>query len=103
MFLRRVAYPAISLEQLFIGSTILVYTRQLLIEDYGDDFTRKHLQGLQETTLAMIKPDAIQHTGKILECITSSGFIVKNMRMCELNITQAETFYQCHKGKPFFS
>jgi hypothetical protein len=54
-------------------------------------------------TLAMIKPDAIQHTGKILECITSSGFIVKNMRMCELNITQAETFYQCHKGKPFFS
>jgi len=49
MFLRRVAYPAISLEQLFIGSTILVYTRQLLIEDYGDDFTRKHLQGLQET------------------------------------------------------
>ncbi|KAH8967611.1 hypothetical protein BDL97_03G086200 [Sphagnum fallax] len=103
MFLRRVAYPAISLEQLFIGSTILVYTRQLLIEDYGDDFTRKHLRGLQETTLAMIKPDAIQHTGKILECITSSGFIVKNMRMCQLNITQAETFYQCHKGKPFFS
>jgi nucleoside-diphosphate kinase len=49
MFLRRVAYPAISLEQLFIGSTILVYTRQLLIEDYGDDFTRKHLRGLQET------------------------------------------------------
>jgi hypothetical protein len=44
-------------------------------------------------TLAMIKPEAIQHIGKILECITNNGFIVKNMRMCELNITQAETFY----------
>jgi nucleoside-diphosphate kinase len=48
-FLKRVAYPAITLEQLYIGSTILVYTRQLLIEDYGDEFTRKHLRGLQET------------------------------------------------------
>lgn len=48
-FLRRVAYPALSLEQLYIGSTILVYSRQLFIEDYGDDFTRKHLRGLQET------------------------------------------------------
>lgn len=48
VFLKRVAYPALTLEQLYIGSTILVYTRQLFIEDYGDEFTRKHLQGLQE-------------------------------------------------------
>ena len=43
------AYPSLGLEQLYIGSTILVYTRQLFIEDYADDFTRKHLRGLQET------------------------------------------------------
>lgn len=57
-FLKRVAYPAITLEQLYIGATILVYTRQLLIEDYGDDFTRKHLRGLQETytLLSLLNP-----------------------------------------------
>lgn len=34
-FLKRVAYPALSLEQLYIGNTICVYSRQLFIEDYG--------------------------------------------------------------------
>ncbi|KAG0621469.1 hypothetical protein M758_3G022300 [Ceratodon purpureus] len=101
-FLKRVAYPALALEQLYIGSTILVYSRQLFIEDYGDDFTRKHLRGLQETTLAMIKPDAFQHTGQILECITANGLLIKNLRMCQLSVPQAEEFYKCHRGKPFF-
>lgn len=50
----------------------------------------------------MIKPDAIEHTGKILECITSNGFVVKHMRMCQLSKSQAEQFYAAHKGKPFF-
>lgn len=101
-FLKRVAYPAITLEQLYIGSTILVYTRQLLIEDYGDEFTRKHLRGLQETTCAMIKPDAICAAGKIIECILSNGLLIKHMRMCQLSRNEAEEFYKVHKGKPFY-
>ncbi|KAG0578927.1 hypothetical protein M758_4G057900 [Ceratodon purpureus] len=101
-FLKRVAYPAITLEQLYIGSTILVYSRQLLIEDYGDEFTRKHLRGLQETTCAMIKPDAMCAAGKIIECILSNGLLIKHMRMCQLSRKEAEEFYQVHKGKPFY-
>jgi nucleoside-diphosphate kinase len=50
----------------------------------------------------MIKPDAFQHTGRILECIVANGLLVKNFRMCQLSLPQAEEFYKCHRGKPFF-
>jgi nucleoside-diphosphate kinase len=54
-------------------------------------------------TCAMIKPGAVQHTGKILECMTSNGFLVKHMRMCHLSLKDAKEFYKVHEGKPFFT
>lgn len=50
----------------------------------------------------MIKPDAICHAGKILECIMSNGLLVKHMRMLELTRKDAEEFYKVHQGKPFY-
>lgn len=102
MFLRRVSYPEINLEQLYVGSMISVFTRLLLIEDYGDEFTRRNLQQLQERTLALIKPDGVPHTGKIIEAICCNGLLVKQLRMCQLSLGQARDFYKEHEGKPFF-
>ncbi|KAL2651018.1 hypothetical protein R1flu_019146 [Riccia fluitans] len=69
LFLRRVTYPDISLEHLFIGSIVNVFTRQLLVEEYGDEFTRRNLQQIQERTLALVKPDGVPNIGKIIEAI----------------------------------
>ncbi|OAE25930.1 hypothetical protein AXG93_1712s1080 [Marchantia polymorpha subsp. ruderalis] len=101
-FLRRVAYTDISLDHLFVGSVVNVFTRQLLIEDYGDEFTRRNLQQLQERTLALIKPDGIPYMGKIIEAICCSGLIIKQLRMCKLSRGQAKDFYKAHMDKPFF-
>jgi len=40
MFLKRMAYQDIDLKDLFVGSIVTVYSRQLKIVDYGDVFTR---------------------------------------------------------------
>lgn len=40
MFLKRMAYQDIDLKDLFVGSVVTVYSRQLQIVDYGDVFTR---------------------------------------------------------------
>ncbi|KAG6546965.1 hypothetical protein Mapa_011581 [Marchantia paleacea] len=101
-FLRRVAYTDISLDHLFVGSVVNVFTRQLLIEDYGDEFTRRNLQQLQERTLALIKPDGVSYMGKIIEAICCSGLIIKQLRMCKLSRGQAKDFYKAHMDKPFF-
>lgn len=42
-FLKRCPYPSVQPKDLFIGSVITVFARQLTIIDYGDDYTRSKL------------------------------------------------------------
>jgi nucleoside-diphosphate kinase len=57
--LKKTKYPLIEEEDLFLGATVTIYSRQYKIIDYADDFTKKafsenfHL----EKAFALIKPD----------------------------------------------
>ena len=56
-------------------------------------------------TFTIIKPDAFKasYSGPIIEIIESAGFIIKNMRLVEMDNTMASKFYEVHKERPFFS
>jgi len=56
-------------------------------------------------TLTMIKPDAVAagHTGAILEKIAEAGFTFKALKMTQLTVSDAERFYEIHRGKDFFA
>jgi nucleoside-diphosphate kinase len=55
-------------------------------------------------TFAIIKPDAVRtgKSGPILAMINEGGFEITAMRMVHFTKAQAESFYDVHKGKPFF-
>jgi len=55
-------------------------------------------------TFAIIKPNAVRtgKTGPILAMINEGGFEITAMRMVRLTKPQAESFYNVHRGKPFF-
>jgi nucleoside-diphosphate kinase len=55
-------------------------------------------------TFAIIKPNAVRtgKTGPILAMINEGGFEIAAMRMVRLTKIQAESFYEVHKGKPFY-
>ena len=55
-------------------------------------------------TFTMIKPDAIEngYAGLILAKIEKAGFKITAMKMTQLSAEDAESFYEIHKGKPFF-
>jgi len=55
-FLKKVVYPSVTEGELYIGSTITVFSRQLNIIEYADVFTQKKLDQKREVTFAMIKP-----------------------------------------------
>ncbi|MAC93310.1 MAG: nucleoside-diphosphate kinase [Flavobacteriaceae bacterium] len=59
---------------------------------------------MSNTTLMMIKPDAIEngHIGNILEKVTSAGFSIKALKLTQLTVNDAELFYAVHKERPFF-
>lgn len=58
----------------------------------------------KDFTFSIIKPNAVR-TGKIgpiLAMVSESGFEIVAMRMVKLTLSQAESFYSVHKGKPFY-
>lgn len=58
-----------------------------------------------ETTLAIIKPDAVrdQHIGDILAIYEKSGLEIVHMKKLHLTEEQAQQFYAVHKDRPFYA
>jgi nucleoside-diphosphate kinase len=59
----------------------------------------------QERTLCIIKPDAVEKrkAGAILQCIEEGGFHILALRMMHLTRDEAESFYDIHRQRSFFS
>ena len=57
-----------------------------------------------QRTLAIIKPDAVQHrlVGSIVRRIEAEGFRIAAMRLVRLTRGEAAAFYDVHRDKPFF-
>ena len=57
-----------------------------------------------ETTLVLIKPDAIQRnlSGKIINRIENTGLKIVGLKMIKIDKKLAKKHYQEHQEKPFF-
>ncbi|MBP1765189.1 MAG: Nucleoside-diphosphate kinase [Firmicutes bacterium] len=60
---------------------------------------------MQETTLVLLKPDAVQRklSGEIIRRFEQRNLKVTGLKMLQLTEEQAEKHYAEHYGKPFFS
>lgn len=102
LFLKRSKCDGVRLNDLHIGAVLNIHSRQLTIKDYADQFTSSRLKSQNEKSLAMVKPDAIDAIGFIIDTIYQNDFIICNMKMVSLSRREAEEFYGEHVGKPFF-
>ncbi|XP_033937850.1 nucleoside diphosphate kinase homolog 7 [Pseudochaenichthys georgianus] len=103
IFLRKTKYEDLHQEDLFVGNRVNVFSRQLNLIDYGDQYTANKLGSKKERTLALIKPDVVTKLGDVLESIYSSNLIVTKAKMTSLTWRQAADFYAEHQSKPFFN
>lgn len=57
-----------------------------------------------ERTLVIVKPDAVGRNliGKVITKFEAGGLRVLAARLVRLSRTEAEAFYQVHRGRPFF-
>ena len=57
-----------------------------------------------ERTLLFIKPGGVMRglMGEIVSRIERKGLLIAAMKLLRLNESQAEIFYDVHRGKPFF-
>ncbi|TEA39082.1 hypothetical protein DBR06_SOUSAS33510001, partial [Sousa chinensis] len=102
-FLKRTKYEDLHLEDLFIGNKVNVFSRQLVLLDYGDQYTARQLGSRKEKTLALIKPDAVSKAGEIIEIISKAGFTLTKLKMMTLSRKEATDFHIDHQSKPFLN
>lgn len=55
-------------------------------------------------TLTILKPDSVSagNAGKILALLEERGFTLRAVRMLRLTRSQAESFYEVHRERPFY-
>lgn len=55
-------------------------------------------------TFTIIKPDAFKagNSGSIIKIIEKAGFGIQNMKLLEMDMKMASSFYSIHKERPFF-
>jgi len=102
LFLKRSEYGSISLDSIFLGATLNVHARQLRVVDYADVYTRNAFEDKKSKTLALIKPDAYNHVGKIIDIIQKSGLVISQLQMLKMTPELAGAQYEEHKGKEFY-
>lgn len=94
MFLKRMACADVTMDKLFLGGIVTVFSRQLKLTDYGDAFTRGCFAKAKESTFAMIKPDSYVHTGKIIDHIYKSGLMLTRLKMGRFTAATTARFLQ---------
>ncbi|CAL4163547.1 unnamed protein product, partial [Meganyctiphanes norvegica] len=102
IFLKRVCVQGIEERDLYLGNTVVVFSRQLKLIAYADNTSKEILEARRQRTFAMVKPDAVHRLGEVIDVIQSRDFEVSQMKMVQVTRQQAAHFYQEHQGRPFF-
>jgi|UniRef100_A0A7S4LP05 nucleoside-diphosphate kinase len=102
IFLKRCPYASLEVNDLYLGATITIFSRQLQVSEYGDEHTRKVFSKKSEATLGIIKPDGYEKMGEIFRCLSKEGIRVKNIHMVQMTQEEAAHFFERHQGQPYY-
>ncbi|XP_021942838.1 nucleoside diphosphate kinase 7 isoform X3 [Zootermopsis nevadensis] len=101
LFLRRTKCDGITLSDLYIGATVNIFSRQMKVTGFSDEYTHLHLGIVKQRTFAMLKPDIVDKMGQVLKLIIQNGFKITKLKMVQMTKEHALEFYAEHKSKPF--
>jgi nucleoside-diphosphate kinase len=80
-FLKRSDYPSVTAKDLYKGGVVTIYSRQLEIVDYGDEFTRKVFDGLAASTTVKVAPGHLSSMGRIIDAIQAADLNISELRL----------------------
>ena len=92
MFLKRCAVSGLNRKDLFVGNTIVVFSRHLLIKDYANEYTKEQVENDKQSTLILVYPEAHDQLGHILDCLERGGYNLCRARSLKFTLTTAREF-----------
>ncbi|KAL4125053.1 hypothetical protein PRIC2_008643 [Phytophthora ramorum] len=91
LFLKRIRIPTVNFDDLYIGGSVTVYSRQLTIMEPANEFTRQMLLQREDKALFVISPNGYSQMGRIIQLIEQSDLSVRDLRMVQLQQTHIVT------------
>jgi len=85
VFLKKTGIPDLRLEDLHLGSTITVYSRQLRVKSYSDEHTRRKFESARGEVALLTSPSYFGLFGNILSCIEGAGLVFSKLRLVNDN------------------
>ena len=93
MFLRRCVVPSgLDKKDLFVGNTVVVFARHLVIKEYANDYTKNQVENNKQTTLILIYPEAHKDVGYIISCFDRAQYALCRVRSMRFNNITAREF-----------
>lgn len=77
------------LDALVPGGSITVYSRQLSVIDAANEYTKQLIKKRANKALFVVRPRGYAHMGKVIQVIESSGLVLLNTVMAQLERSHA--------------
>jgi hypothetical protein len=85
-FLSKTHVASLKPSQLYLGSTIEVFSRLLHLVDYSDAGTRTYMEKMRQRAFALVLPSALSGSGEVLSAILggAGGIVLAQLRLVSL-------------------
>jgi len=93
VFLKRVALPALTLADLYIGATLSVYARQLKVVEFCDNYTKEKCGKATSFLVLIVNANKSPYLGHAVSDIENAKDLrICQMRMLRVSAADAQTF-----------
>lgn len=82
--------PELSLDDIYIGSKFLLFSRELEVVDYGDSHTRSRCQFQMQPSAVVLGSGVYQYWGRIIDKILSANLQITNVKTVFFTDNMAE-------------
>ena len=72
-FVKKALYPAVTLDMLYAGATLVVHARQLTVTGYGDVATERACLATRRTQLLLVLPTGYNQAGEATSAVYATG------------------------------
>eukprot|EP00940_MAST-03C_sp_MAST-3C-sp2_P003154 g3154.t1 len=90
LFLKRVPYPSVTIGDLFLGSTLLIYARQLKIVDFCDSITRARFGKITPFLVLVPHFEMSASCGAMLDHLENAEASLRLRRLRTVNLTSSD-------------
>lgn len=89
-FLKRIHYPQVAIQDLFIGSSLSIFNRVIILTDYANSASRDYMMSREVHFLCVMKADSLSRLNKILDVVDQHRLSIGRARTANHSMPDIE-------------